>query len=254
MPFLRIHRDKRGYEYFALVHTSSGRRGKVRQRVLYWYRSPPNVRVGRPPIDEDVMRALEAQYPNVKFDWEALRNTQVPPPTIDWRERRLAQRAARQFRDADENSVAPDVEESPVLAAPEPGETAPPFADEPVLEALAPIIDLIPVFPKDSLNAAVSASFDRQTPGGGPDPAPASRGRRRRRRGRRGRPLAGPAAGPPFARPGAGSPGAAAPPGPSAQAGAEPAQTAGAVSSSVGSDPDEAPADDEPGDAGGQES
>ena len=47
MPFLRIVRDKRGYEYFSLLHQTSGRRGKVRQQLLYWFRSPPNIRVGK---------------------------------------------------------------------------------------------------------------------------------------------------------------------------------------------------------------
>ena len=117
MPFLRISRDKRGYEYFALVHISSGRRGKVRQRTLYWFRTPPNVKVGRPPFDDEIMRALEAQYPDVTFDWEALRNTPMPPPSVEhWRERRRAEKAMRQFRAADEEPGAP-VEEQRLGAA-----------------------------------------------------------------------------------------------------------------------------------------
>ena len=105
MPFLRIVRDKRGYEYFSLVQQTSGRRGKVRQQVLYWYRTPPNVKVGRQPLDDDVMRALEGQYPNIQFDWDALRDTPPPLPSVEpWRERRRAERAARQLRDGDEQT------------------------------------------------------------------------------------------------------------------------------------------------------
>jgi len=68
MPFLRIVRDKRGYEYFSLIHQTSGRRGKVRQLTLYWFRTPPNIKVGRQALDDEVMRALEAQNPDVQFD------------------------------------------------------------------------------------------------------------------------------------------------------------------------------------------
>ncbi len=48
---VRFSRDKRGYEYVYLVHTPT-RRGKPgRARVLYWYRTPPGVRIGRKPFD-----------------------------------------------------------------------------------------------------------------------------------------------------------------------------------------------------------
>jgi len=191
VPFLRISRDKRGYEYFALVHITSGRRGKVRQRTLYWFRTPPNVKVGRPPFDDEIMRALEAQYPDVTFDWEALRNTPMPPPSVEhWRERRRAEKAMRQFRAADEEPGAPVEEqrlgvaaasgdpaesrdeetqvESPVAAGPEepgPSESAPPLPD--VSAAQEP-----------------DASTDQTKPvEAGSEP----RRRRRRRRGRRGR-------------------------------------------------------------------
>ena len=69
MAFFRFTRDKRGYEHFSLVEPTTNRRGKVRQRVLYWFRSPPGVKVGREPFDEGVRRALEAQNPDVTFDW-----------------------------------------------------------------------------------------------------------------------------------------------------------------------------------------
>ena len=97
MPFLRFSRDKRGYEYFYLVQPTSARRGKERQRILYWFRSPPNVKVGREPFAHHVRLALEAQYPGVRFDWETLVATPIPPPEQQehWRERRRADRARR---------------------------------------------------------------------------------------------------------------------------------------------------------------
>jgi hypothetical protein len=131
VPFLRFSRDKRGYEHFYLVQPTSARRGKERQRILYWFRTPPNVKVGREPFAEHVRRALEALYPGVRFDWETLVATPIPPPeTEHWRERRRAERAARQAADSEPGVQEPEAEgsgEELVLAAnaPAPDEPAP---------------------------------------------------------------------------------------------------------------------------------
>ena len=66
MPFLRFTRDRRGYENTFLLHAVASRRAP---RVLYWYRSAPGVRVGRPALDEDAIRTIEEQHPEVEFDW-----------------------------------------------------------------------------------------------------------------------------------------------------------------------------------------
>ena len=105
MPFLRFSRDKRGVESFALVHTTTNRRGKVRPRVLYWFRTPPDIKVGRQPFDPAVRRALEAQNPDIAFDWRAIVETPIPSADADkWRERRRAERAAKHAA-AEEESV-----------------------------------------------------------------------------------------------------------------------------------------------------
>jgi hypothetical protein len=110
MAFLRFHRDRRGYEHFYLVEPTTTRRGKTRARVLYWFRSPPNVKVGREPFDEDVRRALEAQNPGVVFDWQKISETPVPSADAErWRERRLQERAARAAQRA--SGVEPEVGE-----------------------------------------------------------------------------------------------------------------------------------------------
>src|SRR5215467_7293799 len=99
MAFLRFTRDKRGYENFYLVETSTNRRGKTRARVLYWFRTPPGVKVGREPFDPEVRRTLEAQNPNVVFDWRKISETPIPSPDADkWRERRRLERAERSRR------------------------------------------------------------------------------------------------------------------------------------------------------------
>lgn len=96
MAFFRFSRDKRGYEHFYLVQPTN-RRGKSRTRVLYWFRTPPNVRVGREPFDAEVRRALEAQHPDVTFDWKTIVEAPIPSAeTEKWRERRRAERASRQ--------------------------------------------------------------------------------------------------------------------------------------------------------------
>ena len=100
-----------------------GGRGKL-PRVLYWFRSPPGVRVGREPFDEPVQRALEAAYPGVVFDWKRIKNTPMPASQEAemWRERRRAERTARRAPSADAHGTdgetperqaeAPDATES----------------------------------------------------------------------------------------------------------------------------------------------
>lgn len=99
MAFLRFTRDKRGYEHFYLVQPTTNRRGKVRTRILYWFRTPPNVKVGRQPFDEALRRALEAQNPGVVFDWQQIVDTPIPSADSEkWRERRRVERAERVAR------------------------------------------------------------------------------------------------------------------------------------------------------------
>jgi len=95
VAFLKFSRDQRGYEHFYLVETTT-RRGKTRPRVLYWFRTPPNIKVGREPFDDDARRSLQAQNPGVTFDWRRILDTPVPSPDVEmWRERRRAEKAAR---------------------------------------------------------------------------------------------------------------------------------------------------------------
>lgn len=201
MPFLKFSRDKRGYEHFYLVESAS--RGKPpRTRLLYWFRTPPNIKVGRSPFDPDVRRVLERQNPDVVFDWDAIVSTPIPPPseTERWRERRRLERAMR-------SAAAEDVEDVDAGAAPPQEPAAPPAppeprADVPAAEALmAPephsdegiaggpgeaqgldedVEDVKDV--EDAANEPVAAS-NPLAPGG----APAGSPRRRRRRRRRGR-------------------------------------------------------------------
>ena len=40
--------------------------------MLYWFRTPPNVKVGRLPLDAEAIRAVEAHNPDVTFDWNKM--------------------------------------------------------------------------------------------------------------------------------------------------------------------------------------
>src|SRR5439155_3862584 len=118
MAFFRFNRDKRGYEHFYLVEPITNRRGKLRPRVLYWYRTPPNIKVGRAPFDAEVQRALEAQNPNVVFDWRKIIDAPIPSADVEkWRDRRRAERAEKAARRA-AAAVDVDVAETSSAAAP----------------------------------------------------------------------------------------------------------------------------------------
>jgi len=163
MAFLRFTRDKRGYEHFYLVQPTTNRRGKVRTRILYWFRTPPNVKVGRQPFDDALRRALEVQNPGIAFDWQKIVDTPIPSADAEkWRERRRAERAER---------VARQVETETEEAAGE----SPEAEDQP-----APSEQTAEALPTDVPDVQ-AAQPDEQQP-------QQQRRRRRRRRGRRGRP------------------------------------------------------------------
>jgi hypothetical protein len=164
VPFLRFSRDKRGYEHFYLIEPTT-RRGKSRNRILYWFRTPPGIKVGRLPFDDQMKRTLEARYPDVAFDWQTLIDTPIPAPPPDverWRERRRLERVAKQAAASDaaaETTAAADEAEGASAASEEEG----------TLAAIAP-------------------SAAEPTPGAQPDdPGSLPARRRRRRGGRRGR-------------------------------------------------------------------
>lgn len=83
MPFLRVIRDKRGYETTYLMHWC--REGtKQRSRILYVFRTPGGVRVGREALDPDVLKQIEAHHPDIDFDWSVVfHNQQVIETTSE---------------------------------------------------------------------------------------------------------------------------------------------------------------------------
>ena len=177
MAYLKFSRDKRGYEHFYLVQPSN--RGKARPRMLYWFRTPPGVRIGRSPFDPDMRRELEAQNPDVVFDWEAIANTPIPPVVEPerWRERRRVERA---FRDAEEAASTADRGEQPARSE---ATVIEPAAEQSAIdvEELAPMAEPVA---SDGLPSGPQSSDVIQ--GGAVGEGQDQRGRRRRRRrGRR---------------------------------------------------------------------
>jgi hypothetical protein len=64
-----LTRDRRGFENTFLLHAD---RPGDRPRLLYWYRTAPGILLGRSPLDEDAIRTIEEQHPDIDFDWPAI--------------------------------------------------------------------------------------------------------------------------------------------------------------------------------------
>ncbi len=77
MPFLRYVRDHRGNENTYLVHTFR-RFGKTHPEVLYWFRTPPHLQYGREALDDGTMKAIQENFPYVKFDWPKILERKQP--------------------------------------------------------------------------------------------------------------------------------------------------------------------------------
>jgi hypothetical protein len=173
VPFLRFSRDKRGYEHTYLIH--AGNRKGAPARILYWYRTPPGVKVGRAAFDDDVRKALEAQYPSIAFDWSKLMDTPPPPPDVEhWRERRRQEKAARQARQATDRVDREDEDEPSDVAEATPEGADAAASDDAGSSGGSPAIDAA------TAEEPVPASPEAASTG-----EPGARPRKRRRRGGR---------------------------------------------------------------------
>jgi hypothetical protein len=115
VPFLRVIRDKRGYETTYLMHWY--REGhRQRSRILYVFRTPGGVRVGRTALEPEVLRQIEAHHPDIAFDWNVVRdNQQVIESSVEPRRRRPRR-----------EETAPAAVAEPAAAPPAPAQAAPP--------------------------------------------------------------------------------------------------------------------------------
>ena len=60
--------------------------------MLYWFRSPPDVKVGRAALAPDVIRDIENSNPSLRFDWDKILTVKPPPPPDPGREEREERR------------------------------------------------------------------------------------------------------------------------------------------------------------------
>ncbi|MGE0040021.1 MAG: hypothetical protein AB7H88_00105 [Vicinamibacterales bacterium] len=118
MPFLRFTRDRYGYENTVLLHAEQP---GARPRVLYWYRSAPAVRVGRAALDEDAIRTIEVQHPDIDFDWPHILEVgppPPPPPDFDRRSSKPRRKAKRPGGGAAPAAPSEPAASAPLVAAP----------------------------------------------------------------------------------------------------------------------------------------
>jgi len=142
VPFLRVIRDKRGYETTYLMHWY--REGaRQRSRILYIFRSPGGVRVGRDSLDPEVLRELEAHHPDIDFDWKTvIDNRQVVETSPDLR------RPRKRRRGEDEHAPAAEVAPSP-----------PPTGARPRQELPSPAVSASgPAAPRPPVPSAIEGS------------------------------------------------------------------------------------------------
>jgi hypothetical protein len=122
VPFLRVIRDKRGYETTYLMHWC--REGtRQRSRILYMFRTPGGVRVGREALEADVLKQIESQHPDIEFDWNAVFHNQQVIETAS-EPRRPRKRAV--------------VEGAPEAAPPPPAQPPPRFTVPSSIEGATP--------------------------------------------------------------------------------------------------------------------
>jgi hypothetical protein len=137
VPFLRLTRDRRGFENTFLMHAD---RPGDRPRLLYWYRTAPGIVQGRAPLDEDAIRTIEEQHPDIDFDWPAilaLAEVMTPEDEAPARPPQQQRQQGRRQRGRDQRPQPPPSaaarEESASAFAAEPSEE--PRRDEGVAES-----------------------------------------------------------------------------------------------------------------------
>jgi hypothetical protein len=111
VTFVRVTRDQRGYETTVLLHAATP---GERPRVLYWYRTAPGVRVGRPALDEEAIRGIEESHPEIEFDWpQLLEEASIVTPEVERRPERRRKPSRTPEAVADTVAPGPGREEAP---------------------------------------------------------------------------------------------------------------------------------------------
>jgi hypothetical protein len=156
------------------VHTGGGRRGKSRPRILYWFRTPPGVRIGRSALDEDAIRLIEQHNPEVEFDWTRILKGQDAPVETRAPQQDRHGRQRREFSPRPSADRAPTPVEippnSPVLAEPigmdVPSADKAPAVASPPAQGLSPVVEVPEIALLEELLAdpAAESPADRAAP------------------------------------------------------------------------------------------
>jgi len=95
------------------------RKSRGRSRILYWFRTPPGVRVGRGPLDPEAIRLIESSNPDLDFDWTRILKGQPDEEPAERRDSLRERRAAAPATRRAEKAAAPQVVRDlpPVLPA-----------------------------------------------------------------------------------------------------------------------------------------
>jgi hypothetical protein len=159
LPYLRFSRDKRGYEHTFVIQ-SDRRRGRSRTRILYWFRTPPGVKVGRSALDEIAIRSIEESNPDIDFDWTSILKEGAPEASAP------APRQTNQDRRNPRRPTEPRALRTPAVAS------APPPRQ--VDAVVAPVVESAPVqtqaadaplaSPEPAIPATTPASLNDESP------------------------------------------------------------------------------------------
>lgn len=137
MPFLRLTRDRRGFENTFLMHAD---RPGDRPRLLYWYRTAPGILLGRSPLDEDAIRNIEDQHPDIDFDWPAiLALSEVMTPEDEAPARPAKREQPQGRRQKPPRESRPSSRDQPSEAPTEESTTAAELIDEDLAPAVADV-------------------------------------------------------------------------------------------------------------------
>ena len=125
--------------------------------MLYWFRTPPGVKVGRAALDEEAIRLIEQLNPGMEFDWPRIIKGQGSPaseprPLVEARRQRPDNRRSQSQTPAPSRPVQrppaaePDWPRRDLPTVGEPAVAAEPvvvknFAELPVAEVVAAIAD-----------------------------------------------------------------------------------------------------------------
>jgi hypothetical protein len=127
---------------------------------LYWFRTPPGVRVGRAAIDDEAMRLLEQHNPDVQFDWPRLLKEQPSEMAAPRREREGREgREGRDRRDRRDARPAPRPRAMETSGAAVPPMLSPEAAEE--IQAIAEAADARATEHAEALSAEFADTTER---------------------------------------------------------------------------------------------